>query len=373
LERANLAMRILYFTKDYTPHDHRFLAALAETQHEIFYLRLERNPRQVEDRPVPSKIEQVIWAGGRGEFRWRDLPRLAIDLRRVIKRLHPDLIHAGPIQTCAFLAVLSGFRPILTMSWGFDLMQDAERNGWWRWVTRYTLARSTFFTSDAAVTRERAVRYGMDPARTVVFPWGVDLKRFDVSTPERPRKNGFTVFCNRSWEPRYGVDVLARAFVQAARQSEEIGLLLLGGGSQAGAIRQILMGGGVLDRVQFGGQVSQTDLPRWYHMADLYISPSHVDGSSVSLMEALACGIPALVSDIPANREWVSEGVNGWLFPDGDAAALADRILAALAQRRKLSGIGRAGRRSAEERADWKKNFSKLLEAYEQTLRLNRG
>ena len=86
------------------------------------------------------------------------------------------------------------------------------------------------------------------------------------------------------------------------------------------------MNGGVLDRVQFGGQVSQRDLPRWYHKADLYISPSHIDGSSVSLMEALACGLPALVSDIPANREWVSEGVNGWLFPDGNADILADRF-----------------------------------------------
>jgi len=110
--------------------------------------------------------------------------------------------------------------------------------------------------------------------------------------------------------------------------------------------------------------------PRWYRMADLYISPSHVDGSSVSLMEALACGLPALVSDIPANQEWVAEGVNGWLFPDGDAEALAAGILAAAAERKKLPRIGRAARRSAEQRADWKKNFAKLLEAYEQTVHL---
>ena len=84
---------------------------------------------------------------------------------------------------------------------------------------------------------------------------------------------------------------------------------------------------GVIDRVEFGGRVSQADLPRWYRKSDLYVSPSHVDGSSVSLMEALACGLPALVSDIPANKEWVQEDRNGWLFPDGDADALAEKIL----------------------------------------------
>ena len=103
-------------------------------------------------------------------------------------------------------------------------------------------------------------------------------------------------------------------------------------------------------------------------MADIYISPSHVDGSSVSLMEALACGLPALVSDIPANKEWVSEGINGWLFPDRDAGALAEKILAAMAQRKKFTQIGRAARKVAEERADWKKNFGTLLKAYEQVV-----
>jgi L-malate glycosyltransferase len=120
----------------------------------------------------------------------------------------------------------------------------------------------------------------------------------------------------------------------------------------------------VEEYVTFGGQISQTELPRWYHMADLYISPSHVDGSSVSLMEALACGVPCLVSDIPANKEWVFENKNGWLFRDGDADHLAEKILAAMSQREKLSQIGRASRSEAEKRADWKKNAEALMNVY---------
>ncbi len=375
-------MRVLYFSQGYSPHDHRFLSALADTEHTVFYLRLEGDLQHIEDRPVPAQIQQVHWAGGKATFHWNDVPRLAIDLRRVIREIKPDLVHAGPIQTCAFLAVLSGFRPLLTMSWGFDLMQDSERNRWWRWVTRYTLQRSTFFVSDAQITRNKAVGYGMKADRTVVFPWGVDLKQFSPeearherapSATQRKRPSAadhkpFVLFCNRSWEPRYGVDILARAFLQVARERDDVCLLLLGSGSLAQAIRQILMNGQVLDRVQFGGRVSQSELPRWYRMADLYISPSHVDGSSVSLMEALACGLPALVSDIPANKEWVTENVNGWLFPDGDAPALAAKILAVVDRRRKLGDVSRAARKLAEERADWQKNFRVLLDAYQQTV-----
>jgi glycosyltransferase involved in cell wall biosynthesis len=99
-------------------------------------------------------------------------------------------------------------------------------------------------------------------------------------------------------------------------------------------------------------------------MADIYISPSHVDGSSVSLMEALASGLPCLVSDIPGNREWIEDGVNGWLFRDGDAQDLAEKITFAINNRKMFKKIGESARRTAERKADWKKNFGKLLEVY---------
>jgi L-malate glycosyltransferase len=357
-------MRIIYFSLGYSTHDYRFLKSISEGGHEVFFVQLEGNKRQVEDRPVPPNVQLVLWKGGREPFKWSKLPSLILDFWRVTREIKPDLIHAGPIQTCAFIATLSGFRPILTMSWGFDLMDDVHKNKWMERVTRYTLRRSTFFISDANVTRDKAVAYGMNPEKTVVFPWGVDLEHFNVQRFKGSDAQTFTLFCNRSWETRYGVDVLARAFVKVARERDDVNLLLLGGGSQGNAIRQILQNGDVLDRVAFGGHVSQTDLPDWYHRADLYISPSYVDGSSVSLMEALACGLPCLVSDIPANKEWVVEDENGWLFRDGDANHLAEKILVAISQREKLPEIGRSSRRLAEMRADWKKNAEALMNVY---------
>jgi L-malate glycosyltransferase len=357
-------MKIIYFSKSYTPHDYRFLSSLSKTEHEIFYLKLEANKRQTEDRPVPENVQQILWAGGRGEFRWRDIPRLTFDLRRIIKKIKPDIIHAGPIQNCAFLVALSGFHRLLAMSWGYDLVMDADKSAWMRWVTRYTLKRSAFFTSDANVSRDKAIAFGMNPEKTVIFPWGTDIQHFVPKTFKRSNVKTLTLFCSRTWEAIYGVDVLAKAFVKVAANNPNLSLMLLGGGSQGPHIRQILMNGGVLDRVHFGGQVGQRDLPRWYHMADIYISPSHVDGSSVTLMEALASGLPCLVSDIPGNMEWIEDGVNGWLFRDGDVNDLAEKILDAIQNRKSFKKIGEAARKTAEQKADWKKNFGKLLDTY---------
>ena len=358
-------MKILYFSLGYSTHDYRFLKAISDGGHDVHFVQLEGNRRQVESRSVPENVNQVIWKGGREPFTWSKLPALVMDFKRLLRDLKPDLVHAGPIQTCAFIAVLAGASPLLTMSWGFDLMDDVHKGWMWEFATKYTLKRSTFFTSDANVTKDKAVAYGMNPEKTIVFPWGVDLEHFRMRNAEgRTAKEGFVLFCNRSWETRYGVDVLARAFVKVARQRDDVRLILLGGGSQGTNIRKVLQSGGVDEYVTYGGQISQTDLPRWYHMADLYISPSHVDGSSVSLMEALACGLPCLVSDIPANKEWVFENQNGWLFRDGEVDHLAEKILAAMNQRKKLPEIGRTSRSEAEKRADWKKNAAALMEVY---------
>jgi glycosyltransferase involved in cell wall biosynthesis len=372
-------MRILYFTRDYTPHDHRFLAALAQTEHQVAMLRLERRGPQREDRPIPAKIEQVPWRGGLTPARWQDGPALLSDLKRVLRQFHPDLVHAGTIQTSAFLTALAGFRPLVSMSWGSDLLRDADRSRAWQWATTFTLKRSRVLVGDCQAVRQKAVQLGFPTERIVTFPWGVDLQEFSPAQESDLRarlgwQDAFVLLSLRSWEPLYGVDVMVRAFITAAHEQPELRLFLLGTGSQAGQIRQMVEQSGVGDRVHFEGQVSHANLVRFYRASDLYVSASYSDGSSVSLMEALACGLPVLVSDIPSNREWITPGVQGWLFPDGDSGALAQKILGACAQRDPqlwgakrdpLAEIGKASRALAEQRADWQKNFKQLLAAYE--------
>jgi glycosyltransferase involved in cell wall biosynthesis len=357
--------RILYFSRDYTTHDHRFLSALAQ-EHQVYFLRLEKNPRQLEDRPLPPGVEMVSWAGGEGPARLSNGVRLLNDLRRVLRQVQPDLVQSGPIQRSAFLVALSGFSPLVSMSWGYDLIYDAGRSFLWRWATRFTLRRSRLMIGDCQAIRSLARQYGMRDEDTVIFPWGIDLEQF----PYAPLPDGpaFTLLSTRSWEPIYGVDIIAQAFASAARQIPELHLVMLGGGSQANLLRTTFSQAGVLGRVHFPGQVSQADLPRFHRMANLYISASHSDGTSISLLEALATGRPALVSDIYGNREWVRPAETGWLFPDGDANALSQAIAEAAHQRHRLPEMGRVAREVAQQRADWRKNFPILLNAYRSVL-----
>ncbi|HLE14624.1 MAG TPA: glycosyltransferase family 4 protein [Anaerolineales bacterium] len=359
---------IFYFSRGYTPHDYRFLEALSRTEYKVDYLRLENRQPSLEHRPLPENIRQIKWTGGQGPLNFEDLSGLVGDLERVIQEVQPDLIHAGPIQSAAYLAARTGFKPLVSMSWGYDLLVDADRSPELRQATSFTLQHSTVLVGDCQAVRQKAISLGMPPEQIVTFPWGVDLEDFSLRRAPAPDKNAFTIFSTRSWEALYGVDILAQAFVQASRQNPELRLCMLGNGSLATELQSIFEKGGLIERVSFPGQVQQSNLPEYYRSADLYVSASHTDGSSISLLEALACGVPALVSDIPGNREWVEPGVQGWLFPEWDVEALAQGILHAVRERQALPEMGRAARQLAEARADWSKNFTELLRAYELAL-----
>lgn len=369
-------MKIIYFTRDYSPHDARFLAALAESPHQVKLMRLEGSKGG--KRVLPEGIKEIEWAGGHHAARWSDYPSLRRDFKRVILEHKPDLIHAGPIQRVAVLPASCGFHPLVTMSWGSDLLHDAERSLFQNWIARYVLSRTSVLVGDCQAVAEKARQLGFPVERIVLFPWGVDLNHF---TPGKAvslrRKLGWEkdliLLSNRSWEPIYGVDLVIRAFARIKGLIPQARLLLLGDGSQNDDIRGMITRFGLKDRVHLAGRIDLKTLPEYYRAADLFLSASHSDGSSVSLMEAMACGKPAIVSDIPGNQEWIHENENGWLFPDGREDVLAEKLILAANEMKNRDRFGAKNRIIAEKRANWKENFKKLLDAYDLAVNAFRG
>lgn len=364
-------MKILYFTRGQSPHDLRFMQALSTSGHSVAVLCLEPAP----NRQWPAGISELNWLKPPRRFSWFTAPSLAKAFRQVVSDYQPDVIHAGPIQSTAFIAAYAGCQPLLSMSWGSDLLMDAKRSPIWKCVTEYTLRHTTLLATDCQTVVNHARRYGYT-GEARIFPWGVDLKHFSPrSTGDLRKKLGWqekTVFLsNRTLEKLYGVDVIANAFAAAAQKNSDLRLLLFGKGSQELAVYKILQDAKVADRVHFGGFASLEQLPDIYASADYYVSASHSDGSSVSLMEALACGKPALLSDISSNREWIESGVQGWYFADGSTDELAELMLQAAASK-TLKEMSFAARKLAEARADWKKNFAVLLDAYDSAVELGK-
>ena len=363
-------MRILYLTRSDSVHDQRFLQTLAQSEHEGFAWRLNAG-----QYPTPEGVTALEWSGVEGGLQAWNLPFAQKELEKAIQAVKPDLIHAGPLHDLAFLAAKSGFPNLLAMSWGFDLMKDVWTDKLSEHRARFALQRSRRLITDALCSAERAVELGFARDKICIFPWGVDLQHFSAANARTSGQawresmgwqDKLVLLCLRSWEPNYGVDVLLSAFEKAAAQNSELRLILLGDGSLHDEYLKILEGESLKDKVFIGGRVPNDDLIQFYGAADVYVTPSHVDGSSVSLMEALACGLPTIASDIPANLEWVYHNEDGWIFPDSDIDALKETILTIPAH--LLEEMAQKARATAERKADWRINRQILLNCYQQLL-----
>lgn len=365
-------MKVLYFSDNTSGHNQRFLEKLVQAEIEVWFLDptssctpegwLPRGVHWVQTKQtLPRNSDPATFAGFLPEF------------RQVLEDLVPDLIHAGPTGNCGYLTALSGFHPWLLTSWGSDLLLQSQESAEWKQATQVALKSADAFFCDCDTVRASAKHLAEIPdSRIVQFPWGLKKGSFAPVGPlpteaQAEREPGTHVFLStRSWEPLYAIDTLLQAFQQAYRVDSSLRLILLGSGSEAGRLREFIDVHELGDVVRTPGTFGSKDMPKWFRVADTYVSCAQSDGTSVSLLEAMATGLPAVVTDIPSNREWIVEGSNGWLAPSRSAPEFADRLLRAAhlsPQQRKL--FSERNLRMVEQRADWDQNFPKLLEMYQ--------
>ena len=333
--------RVLLASRDHGIHDRRFAAAL-------------------EDAGL------IVASVAIGAIQEDARPNALADAAAIAS---PDIVVAGPVLDVTLAAVRAGLRPLVGVSFAFDLLAYAHAPGA-ETLAREALAGCDGLVCDAHVVVAAAVALGMPSEAIICVPWGADLVRYHLANDggrQRIRAlfgwlaDEFVILTTRSHEPLYRASDVIEAFVQAAHREERLRLLVLGDGSERPSLEAAVTQAGFAERVRFVGRIGAEDLPDWYAAADLYASGSLVDGSSVSLLEAMATGLPVVVPDVGGNPEWVIPGRTGWLVPTNDPPAMAAAMLAAAA----LGGsareaMARAARADAEARADWRHNATRF-------------
>lgn len=365
-------MRILYFSRTYTIHDRRFLTALAGSEHEVFFLRLENDPIIRDTRPLPLGVAEVHWDCERNSSSIEGWISLVPALEKILQQVNPDLVHAGPVPTCGFMAALTDFHPLLVMSWGSDLLVQADSSPAWNWMARYALRHSDMLAADCATVSDKASQLVDYPAERIVqFPWGIDLDVFSAGPADPDLRqlpgwgNNFIILSTRSWEPSYGTMWLLQAFRTAHNINPKLRLALPGDGSLHGQVMDFVKQNDLSGKIHMPGQLTGDLLAGYFRSADLFVNSSYSDGASISLLEAMATELPVIVTDNASNREWINGTIGGLLAKFGETDALRDALLRMAAMNpQERRSWGAHNRRIVEQRGDWKKNFPLLLKAY---------
>jgi glycosyltransferase involved in cell wall biosynthesis len=252
-------------------------------------------------------------------------PLACVALRRIMRAFQPDVVSAHFVPNYGMMAALAHRGPWVLSAWGSDIMSVPEKSAFHRWRTQFVLDRAPWVTSDARVLTEKIESFGVPADHILTFPYGVDTGLFAAGAP--PAQPGPLILSNRKLEGLYRIDVAIDAFAAVREALPDAALTIAGDGAEKARLIARADSSTGVSRIRFIGGVTHDLMPALLREHHVYISTSPADTTSVSLLEAMAVGLFPIVTDIPANREWIVDGENGRLVPPGGATKLAVAII----------------------------------------------
>jgi glycosyltransferase involved in cell wall biosynthesis len=293
-----------------------------------------------------------------------------------------DLVHAhfgtGAVYGLRWAERFS--LPLVVSFHGHDVTRLCSRERFhptsWRYalVSRRLFGRMTLGLCASAELRELLIGLGVDAARLRVHRLGIDLSAFKKGTRDPDRVQ--TIMIGRL-VPKKGFAIGLRAFAEAARTQPHVRLTIAGDGALERPLRELSAQLGLGARVSFTGVLAPADVAALLAQSDILLAPSLVDEQGdrdsglIVVKEASASEVVPIGSRHGGIPDIIEDGVTGFLAPERDVAALADRLRELIADRALRERMGRAARAKMEAEYDNRQCVARLEQHYDDALSLH--
>lgn len=247
-----------------------------------------------------------------GNFRF---VRMVAPLIRIIQKVKPGIVNAHYITSHGVVAALAkrfsthSFK-LIQSAWGSDILTTPSRNLFYKKLTRFALNQADLATTDSASVA--GIIHNLSRVETMTFPFG--LKRLPERGPFEKTTDLF--FSNRTLNANANIDRVIHFFNRVFVKNRHARLIIANDGPLKEYLMQLTTQLGIQDAIEFVGFLSQDEQEEYYRKSQYYFSILSSDALSVSLLEAMAFGCIPIVSDLPDNRDWVINGVNGLIISE---------------------------------------------------------
>ncbi|MCL6584945.1 MAG: glycosyltransferase [Anoxybacillus sp.] len=286
-------------------------------------------------------------------------------LKKQLASFQPDILHAHYVSSYGFVGALTNYHPFYVSVWGTDIYEFPKQNRVNREIVEFTLKRADVICSTSHTMAEETKKYTGKSVE--VTPFGVDLSIFRPMEIEK--KDTVTIGTVKSLSDKYGIADLIKAFAIVHQQYPNTNLLIVGDGSQRKQYEQLAEMLGVRDVTIFTGRVPNSEVPIYINKMDVVSIPSTASESfGVAAVEAMACGVPVVVSNVGGLPEVVKKDVTGLIVPKENPEALAKAFQKLLSDTKLRHQMGKNGIHHVKEHYDWIDNANGMLKLYEKTL-----
>lgn len=278
------------------------------------------------------------------------------EFRTVLRELRPELLHAHfatePTAAARELAAELGV-PFTFTAHGYDIRRKPPAD-----FAERAAAASAVVTVSEANARYVVEAFGVPAEHVRVIPCGIDTNRF---RPAGPPTGPGRIVCVARLARVKNLGLLLEACALLQDRAVEFNCSIVGDGPCRFELEELRARLGLASVVELVGAAEQAEVRAWWRRATVAVLTSENEGMPVSLMEAAACGVPAVATAVGGVPELVEDGVTGLLTPAGDAPALARALERLLTDPGEATRLGRAARRRAEERFSLARQVDRLL------------
>jgi L-malate glycosyltransferase len=279
-------------------------------------------------------------------------------LRKLFRQINPDLVVAYRVQSYGFLSACTGFHPLILVAQSRTVVWPPNSRIM-AWFCKYAIRRADRILSWAEHTTHRLLQLGTDRNIIDTFPRGVRPELF-FPKPESTPSNGQTIITTRSLDPDYKYDDIIHAVHDLIDIMPGVKYQIAGEGQCRQHLEKIVQQVGLNSHVEFLGYVPNVNLPDRLREADVYVSAYLEDGVSMSLLEAMACGLLPVVPDTEPNHMWIQDGVNGLLFRPGDHVSLVQKLHEALSNPSLRKKARKHNIKFIHEKVNWHTNMRRI-------------
>jgi glycosyltransferase involved in cell wall biosynthesis len=350
-------MRICYVVHSASHFAAPYVDYFARNGHEAHVISFSQEPlaNAVNHHPVAREYDPT---GNKLDY-VRAIPAV----RRLVRRIAPDLLHAHYLTSNGMVAAATGFHPLVVSARGSDV-HDSMRSPWRRALVRMVMNRADLVNPVSRELAAKVASLGVPAGKTLCLTQGIDTARFVV--PRRSRAPGrVTMICTRKLHRPYQPATIVEALALIAARGLDFHFTFAATGRDQAMVRRMVAERRLGARVGFLGGYLPEQLPGLLAEQDIYVSASLWDGTSPALLEAMAAGAYPVVTDCPANREWLQGDGDGLLFAPDDIAGLAACLLTAATRSGLWEAAAVRNRRIVIERADRETNMRIMAANYD--------
>ena len=288
-------------------------------------------------------------------------------IKSIVSEISPDIISVHYATSYGTAAGIAGLKNYALSVWGGDVYTFPHKSPLHRALLQYSLEHAACLLSTSAAMAREVGKY--TDKKFYVTPFGVKTELFSPDKRTRPENDGqFIIGTVKALKPKYGIDVLLQAANLVRQQHPEIPLRLriAGDGPCEEEYHTLTETLGIADITMWLGFISQEEAANEWANMDIAVVPSVTDSESfgVSAVEAEACRIPVIISDVPGLMEATQPGVTSVVVTRRSPQALADAIVLLYQNPEVRKRMGEAGRKLAVERFDYLICFENIEKSF---------